>query len=523
DTGEFSTGIELNAVQRSNPEMQKRAANAVRGMVESDENFIVSIHDHGAGGHLNCLSELVEDTGGNIDLDKLPVGDPTLSDKEIIGNESQERMGLVIAEKHIETLQKIADRERSPMYTVGDVTGNHRFTFESKTKGNKPMDLAMEDMFGSSPKMVMNDKTVNRNYQDVAYNKDKFYDYLDQLLQLEAVACKDWLTNKVDRCVGGKVAKQQCVGPLQIPLNNVGVMALDYKGKEGIATSIGHSPVSALIDPIAGSRNSITEALTNIIWSPLKDGLKNVSLSANWMWPCKNEGEDARVYEAVQAVSEFAIDLGINVPTGKRSVSMKLNYASEEVIAPGTVIISAGANCTDITKVIEPVLQKSAGDIYYINLSQDNFKLGGSSFAQVVNKIGNQAPTVKSADYVKTVFNTIQQLILDEKIVAGHDVASGGLITTLLELCFADNNLGAELDITALAESDSFKVLFAENAGLVIQAADAAVETVLSNANIVSFNIGKVTESDVLSIINVTDVFTMTMSRFRDMWYKTSF
>ena len=523
DTGEFSTGIELNAVQRSNPEMQKRAANAIRGMVESEENFIVSIHDHGAGGHLNCLSELVEDTGGNIDLDKLPVGDPTLSDKEIIGNESQERMGLVISEKHIETLHRIAERERSPMYTVGDVTGDDRFTFQSKTKGNKPMDLALEDMFGSSPKTIMNDITVDRNYGGISYDTDNFYDYLDQVLQLEAVACKDWLTNKVDRCVGGKVAKQQCAGPLQLPLNNVGVMALDYKGKEGIATSIGHAPISGLIDPVAGSRNSITEALTNIIWAPLKDGLTNVSLSANWMWPCKNEGEDARLYKAVEAISEFAIDLGINVPTGKDSLSMKQKYPNEEVIAPGTVIISAAANCNDITKVVEPVFQKNAGDIYYINISQDDFKLGGSSFAQICNKIGNNTPCVKSANYVKTVFNTIQQLIVDEQIVAGHDVASGGLITTLLELCFADTNLGAELDITALNQKDSFKVLFAENAGIVIQAKDSSIETVLSDANIEFHNIGKVTESDILSVINSNDVFTMTVSRLRDMWYKTSY
>jgi phosphoribosylformylglycinamidine synthase len=522
DTGEFSSGIELNAVQRSNPEMQKRAANAVRGMVESDENFIVSIHDHGAGGHLNCLSELVEDTGGKIDLDALPVGDPTLSAKEIIGNESQERMGLVIAEKHIETLNKIAERERSPMYTVGDVTGDDRFTFESKTKGDKPMDLAMSDMFGSSPKTIMTDKTIARNYSGISYDTDKFYDYLDQVLQLEAVACKDWLTNKVDRCVGGKVAKQQCAGPLQLPLNNVGVMALDYKSTEGIATSIGHSPISALIDPVAGSRNSITEALTNIIWAPLKDGLQSVSLSANWMWPCKNEGEDARLYEAVKAISEYAIDLGINVPTGKDSLSMKQKYPDGDVIAPGTVIISAAANCNDINKVIEPVFQKNAGSIYYINLSQDDFKLGGSSFAQIVNKIGNDAPSVKSAAYVKTVFNTIQQLIRDEQIVAGHDVASGGLITTLLELCFADINLGAELDLSDLNEKDSFKMLFAENAGFVIQSVDASIETVLSEANIEFHNIGKVTESNVLSIINHNEVYTMTVSRLRDMWYKTS-
>jgi len=523
DTGEFSSGIELNAVQRSNPEMQKRAANAIRGMVESDENYIVSIHDHGAGGHLNCLSELVEETGGHINLDKLPVGDPTLSAKEIIGNESQERMGLVIAEKHLETLNRIAERERSPMYTVGDVTGNHRFTFESKIKGDKPMDLALDDMFGSSPKPIITDLTVERHYGGISYDTNKFYDYLDQVLQLEAVACKDWLTNKVDRCVGGKVAKQQCAGPLQLPLNNVGVMALDYKGKEGIATSIGHSPISGLINPEAGSRNSITEALTNIVWAPLKDGLKSVSLSANWMWPCKNEGEDARLYEAVQAISEFAIDLGINVPTGKDSLSMKQKYPNEEVISPGTVIISAAANCNDISKVVEPVFQKNAGDIYYINISQDNFKLGGSSFAQIMNKIGSNTPNVKSAAYVKTVFNTIQKLIKDEQIVAGHDVASGGLITTLLEMCFADSNLGAELDLSDLNQKDSFKILFAENAGIVFQAKDASVEAILNEANIEFFNIGKVTESDVLSIINDTDVFTMTVSRLRDMWYKTSY
>ncbi|MDG5492147.1 phosphoribosylformylglycinamidine synthase [Psychroserpens sp. SPM9] len=523
DTGEFSSGIELNAVQRSNPEMQKRAANVVRGMVESDDNHIISIHDHGAGGHLNCLSELIEDTGGCIDLDKLPVGDPTLSDKEIIGNESQERMGLLIAEKHLDHISKIAERERSPLYTVGNVTNDKHFCFKSETKGNKPMDLALEDMFGSSPKTIMTDTALQRTYSDLNYDTNKFYEYLDQVLQLEAVACKDWLTNKVDRCVGGKVAKQQCAGPLQLPLSNVGVMALDYQGKEGIATSIGHSPISGLINPVAGSRNSITEALTNIIWAPLKDGLKSVSLSANWMWPCKNEGEDARLYEAVKAISEFAIDLGINVPTGKDSLSMKQKYPDGDVISPGTVIISAAANCNDINKVVEPVFNKNAGDIYYINLSQDDFKLGGSSFAQILNKVGNETPNVTSASYVKTVFNTIQKLIKDQQIVAGHDVASGGLITTLLELCFADINLGAELDLTKLGEKDSQKLLFAENSGLVFQAKDRTIEQMLSEANIEFFNIGKVTTSDVLSIINNNEVFTMTVSRLRDMWYKTSF
>jgi phosphoribosylformylglycinamidine synthase len=522
DTGAFASGIELNAVQRSNPEMQKRAANAIRGMVESEENFIVSIHDHGAGGHLNCLSELVEDTGGKIDLDTLPIGDPTLSAKEIIGNESQERMGLIIAKKHIDTLQKIADRERSPMYTVGEVTQNKRFTFESKTKGDTPMDLALEDMFGSSPKTVLTDTTVERKYKNPRYKTKNLKIYLTQVLQLEAVACKDWLTNKVDRCVGGKVAKQQCVGPLQIPLNNVGVMALDYHGKEGIATAIGHSPIAGLIDPEAGSRNAITESLTNLIWAPLKDNLKSVSLSANWMWPCKNEGEDARLYKAVKAVSEFSIDLGINVPTGKDSLSMKQKYKDDDVISPGTVIISAAGNCTEISKVVEPLLQIDGGSIYYINISQDEFKLGGSSFNQTLNAIGNEAPDVKNSAFVKNTFNTIQELIKADKIVAGHDVASGGLITTLLEMCFADVHLGADFDITSLNEEDAIKVLFAENSGIVFQA-DASVENTLSENNIEFFNIGTANNSGIVNIKNNEDNFSFDVAEMRDVWYKTSF
>ncbi len=518
DTGAFGSGIELNAIQRSNPEMQKRAANAIRGLVESDENPIVSIHDHGAGGHLNCLSELVEATGGLIDLDKLPVGDPTLSAKEIIGNESQERMGLVIGSKDIDTLQRIADRERSPMYQVGTVTGDHRFTFESKSTGAKPMDFALEDMFGSSPKTIMADKTITRNYSELEYNSTDLLSYLEQVLQLESVACKDWLTNKVDRCVGGKVAKQQCAGPLQLPLNNVGVMALDYNGKEGIATSIGHAPISALIDPKAGSRNAIGEALSNIVFAPLKENLKSVSLSANWMWACKNEGEDARLYQAVEACSEFAIELGINIPTGKDSLSMKQKYPNDEVIAPGTVIISAAGNCSNITKVVEPVLQRNGGSIYYINLSQDQFKLGGSSFAQILNKIGKETPSIQDAAFFKTAFNAIQDLIKDRQILAGHDIGSGGLITTLLELCFADVNLGANINFDAFAEKDLIKILFAENIGLVLQAKDDTVfEQALSG--IEYFKIGTVTESNYLNIGN----HQLDITKYRDIWFKTSY
>src|SRR5690606_19166498 len=353
DTGNFSTAIELNAVQRSNPEMQKRAANAVRGLLESHDNPIVSIHDHGAGGHLNCLSELVEECGGTIDTDKLPLGDPTLSKKELIGNESQERMGLVIGKEDLDLLNRVAERERSPIHEVGRVSGDQRFTFTSKSSGETPMDLELSDMFGSSPKTIMEDKSVDRTYPPLSYSLEHFHDYLEQLLQLEAVGSKDWLTNKVDRCVGGRVAKQQCVGALQLPLNNCGAMALDFKRKHGIATSLGHSPVSGLIDPVAGSRNSVAEALASLVWASLEEGLKSVSLSANWMWPCKNEGEDARLYQAVEALSDFVVALGINVPTGKDSLSMKQKYPQGEVLSPGTVHVSAAGHCDDITEVVE--------------------------------------------------------------------------------------------------------------------------------------------------------------------------
>ncbi len=522
DTGAFGSGIELNAIQRSNPEMQKRVANAIRGMVESDLNSIVSIHDHGAGGHLNCLSELVESTGGHIDLDKLPVGDPTLSAKEIIGNESQERMGLVISSEHLDTLSAIAERERAPLFVVGEITGDHHFTIGSAQTGAKPMDFRLEDMFGSSPKTIMDDRTVSRHYDTPVYDLKAFNSYLEAVLQLEAVAAKDWLTNKVDRCVGGRVAKQQCAGPLQLPLNNCGVMALDYENHYGIATSIGHAPVAALIDEAAGSRNAIAEALSNIVWAPLKGGIGNISLSANWMWACKNEGEDARLYRAVQACSDFAIALGINIPTGKDSLSMKQKYPGDEVIAPGTVIISAAAQCDDITAIIEPVLQKNGGAIYYINLSGDQYKLGGSSFAQVLNKIGNEAPDILDAEQFRAAFNALQELILKGAIQAGHDVGSGGLITTLLELCFADRELGADIDLSGLREADLIKTLFAENISVVFQA-DEAAEAVLSAAGVTFVKIGKVLNEPVLKIRNGETTLQLDVDHLRDVWFKTSY
>ena len=523
DTGEFNSGIELNAVQRSNPEMQKRAANAIRGLVEMDENPIVSIHDHGAGGHLNCLSELVEETGGKIDLDKLPIGDPTLSAKETIGNESQERMGLVMSGEKIDFLRKVADRERSPMYEVGDVTDDHQFTFESATTGEKPMDLSLNDMFGSSPKTILNDKVRKDNFVELEYDKNDLYSYVKQVLQLEAVACKDWLTNKVDRCVGGRVAVQQTAGELQLPLNNVGVMTLDFNGEHGIANAIGHAPASGLINAASGARNAIAESLTNIIWAPLQDNLTSVSLSANWMWPCKNPGEDARLYEAVKAVSEFAIELGINIPTGKDSLSMAQKYSDKTVLSPGTVIITAAGHVSDVRKVVEPVLQADGGDIIYVNMSSEDYKLGGSSFAQVISQLGKEAPSVSDSENFKNVFNTIQEAIKVDAILAGHDISAGGLITALLEWCFPSTNVGADIDLSNLGEGDLIKLLFAENAGLILQANDAKLTEMLDKNKITYHVIGKASKHEILRVKHGDQQYKFDIASHRDSWFETSY
>lgn len=659
ETGQYDNSIELNAVQRANPEMQKRAANVIRALAESDDNPIVSIHDHGAGGHLNCLSELVETTGGVIEIDKLPIGDPTLSAKEIIGNESQERMGLLIKEKDIERVQKIAERERAPMYVVGEASEDQQFTFraphppkggvqtafpsmylrlkelavkhrhnptqaeeilwsnlkgknidnfkfrrqhiigdciadfvcleknlvievdgkyhnepdiieydELRTKmfeeydfrvirftneeilcdidntlnkikselilqnppfrglgGRSPLDLKLEYLIGKPPRTVITDNSIDEKFTPISFDEEKLLEYIQNVLQMESVACKDWLTNKVDRSVTGKIAQQQCVGELQLPLANLGVVSLDYRGKSGIATSIGHAPLPALINPEAGSVLAIAEALTNIVWTPLKDGLDGVSLSANWMWPSKNAGEDARLYRAVEACSDFACSLGVNIPTGKDSLSMTQKYPNgDKVFAPGTVIISAGAEATNIKNVVNPVIvNDTKTTLYYIDFAFDTFKLGGSVLAQTLGKIGDETPTVTDAEYFKDTFNTLQELIERNLILAGHDISEGGMITALLEMCFANTKGGLKIDLDYLAESSLVKILFAENPGVLVQIKDTkSAEKILRDNGIGFARIGSPIEERRLEIYKKKNSYSFSINELRDLWYQTS-
>lgn len=523
-TGQYDNAIELNAVQRANPEMQKRVSNVVRALAEMKGNPCVSIHDHGAGGHLNALSELVEATGGEIDMDALPVGDTTLSAKEIIGNESQERMGLVLRTEDVEKVRAIAEREQAPFYVVGRTTGDNRFVFRQKD-GRKPIDLSMGDMFGSSPKTIITDKEIPYHYASVEYDPALIEEYLERVLQLEAVACKDWLTNKVDRSVTGRIARQQCVGELHLPLSDCGVAALDYHGRSGIATSIGHAPQAGLISPEAGSILSIAEALTNICGARLKHGLKSVSLSANWMWPCRVEGEGARLYRAVKSCSEFARALGINIPTGKDSLSMSQQYPGQRVDAPGTVIISAAGEVSNIHRVNSPVLKKIPSRLIYVDFSGDELKLGGSAFAQSLNKLGDEAPTVRDPQMFAKAFDAIQVLTERGLILAQHDVSAGGLITTLLEMTFANVHGGLRVNLDGF-DADMVRVLFAENPAVVLQIRDrdyTLVEGELNRHNIPYKVLGRPQSVRRIVVEKGDTNISLDIDALRDTWYRSSY
>jgi phosphoribosylformylglycinamidine synthase len=540
-TGEYGNTIELNAVQRANPEMQKRVYNAIRAMAESGANPIVAIHDHGAGGHLNCFSELVDETGGTIDIPALPIGDPTLSDKEIIGNESQERMGLIIHETDLPLLQRVAERERAPIYIAGKTTGDRILTFVNK-KREQPIHLELVYLFGKPPRTVLEDSTPTASAVDTKHasslRPDHLHTYLERVLQLEAVACKDWLTNKVDRSVTGKVAKQQCAGTVQLPLNDLGVAALDYQGVRGVATALGHAPVAGLADPAKGSQLAVAEALTNIIWAPISGGLKGVSLSANWMWPAKNPGEDARLYQAVKAVSNFTIELGINIPTGKDSLSMTQKYPDgSKVYAPGTVIISAAGEVENIRRIVEPVLQPAPVEtlhatslptpvaIIYIDFSRDGFHLGGSSFAQVVNApIGTEVPGVMDPAGFARAFDAVQGLVREGLILAGHDISAGGMITALLEMTFGRNDIGMKLNLDGPGEPDIIRLLFSEKPGIILQVEEAAKVTgILADHGVKHHVIGTPSQERTLEITHNGQDYHFDINHLRDTWYRTSY
>lgn len=526
DTGQYSQELELNAVQRANAEMQKRVFNAIRAFVESTENPIRIIHDHGAGGHINCCSELLEAKGGVIRLAELPVGDKSLSARELLCNESQERMGLIINPKDLALLKEVAKRERAPLYVIGEIDGSGGITVEDRD-GSTPFKLPTALLFGSSPRTILEDSTERYDEKELSpdyKNGDELIQAIEKLFSLEGVGCKDWLTNKVDRCVGGKVVQQQGVGPLHLPLSNVAIAGLDFTTGKGIATAIGHAPIPALLDPEAGSILSVAESLTNIVFAPLEGGISSVALSANWMWPAKQPGEDARLYRAVEALSRFCIDLGIPVPTGKDSLSMTMKYGDgTKVPAPGTVIVSAAAPTYSFVDCVTPDLRNVESSLLYVDLSgMETFPLGGSSYAQSVNKLGATTPTVRDAKRFKAGLSAIQHLVRERLILAGHDVSGGGLITTLCEMAFS-GDVGISIDLSN--EERVEEILFSEKPAVVLQVKNELLPTVIklfSESGNTTRVIGKVSDDRTVQLEAPRVGFTADLASLRRAWYAPS-
>ena len=382
----------------------------------------------------------------------------------------------------------------------------------------------------------MVDETVERKYEDVTYTLSDIDAYTERMLQLEAVACKDWLTNKVDRSVTGKVARQQCQGQLQLPLSDCGVVALDYRGRKGIATALGHAPQAGLASPEAGSVLSVAESLTNIVWAPMAtddenpSAIENISLSANWMWPCRSQkGEDARLYAAVEALSDFCCAIGVNVPTGKDSLSLSQQYPNgEKIISPGTVIVTSGGEVEDIRKVVSPVIVNDKNSsLYHIDFSFDEQRLGGSAFAQSLGKVGSDVPTVKNPEYFADCFNAVQELIRRGWIMAGHDISAGGMLTTLLEMTFANTDGGLHINLHNLAGDDVVKNLMAENPGVVIQVSDEHKHELMGYLEDNGIGFAKigypVPGSRTLTVVKGDWSHDFDIDALREKWYKTSY
>jgi phosphoribosylformylglycinamidine synthase len=527
DSGQYGRQLELSAVQRANPEMQKRVYNVVRALVELGMNPILSIHDHGAGGHMNCLTELIEPLGGRIDIDALPVGDPTLSLREILSNESQERMGLVVPKASVELVRSIAEREQAPCYIIGAISDDGRVVFNS-VRG-RAVDLPLTTLLGSAPALTITAEKEESLFTEClpqTLSSSKFSELLFRVFSQEAVGCKDWLTNKVDRSVTGLIARQQEVGPLHLPLADCGVVAFDFSGTSGTATALGHAPTVGLIDSAAGAELSVIEALTNIVWAPLKEGLSSVALSANWMWPAKQPGEDERLYSAVRALSELCQRLGIAVPTGKDSLSMTMKYENGEVIrAPGTVVVTAAGVCSDVRKVITPDLKRiTDSKILWIDLSGDStLPLAGSAIAQELGVLGGQIPCVKNLDAFIHAFALIQDLIREGVVAAGHDISDGGIIVAILEMAMT-GDVGVR--VTFPSEFKGFSTAaFCQKPGVLLQVRkeDASpVEARFASCGVHVVVLGELVGSDVLVDSGTGEALTFSLEDLRSRWFAAS-
>ncbi len=523
--GENVEELDFNAVQRGDAEMEQKMNRVIRACNEmGDKTLVDVIHDQGAGGPANVLKELVEHSGGRIEIRNIRVGDPTMSVLEIYVAEYQERNGFLISPDNIEQFQAICDREKVACEILGKVTGDLRFIVHDDQDDSTPVDIELNELLGDIPQKTFEDKRIDPQLNPLAIPDNlSVRDVLRDVLHLVSVGSKRFLTNKVDRAVTGLIAQQQCCGPLQLTVADVAVVAQSHFGLTGGATAIGEQPIKMLVDPAAGARMAVGEAWTNLVWAKIDDPLQ-VKCSANWMWAPKLPGEGAALNDAARAMRDVMIATGMAVDGGKDSLSMATMVGDETVKSPRQLVISAYAAMSDINKVITPDIKQAGSVLLLIDLAPGKARVGGTALAQVLGQLGNESPDMDDPDLVRRAFTAVQELIDRDLILAGHDRSDGGLVTTLLEMAFAGN---CGLAIVLQGKADLLPALFSEELGLVIECSQDTIDQVtriLSEASVPSVLLGTCTKEKQIKLrYNGLPILDEDMRVLRREWEETSY
>lgn len=483
-SGSSNEDLDFASVQRQNPEMERRCQEVIdRCWALGDHNPIAFIHDVGAGGLSNAFPELAKDggCGANFELRQVPNDEPGMSPLEIWCNESQERYVMAVAPENLALFEKLCERERCPYSVVGEALNEQVLVLNDKHFEAKPVDLPMSVLFGKAPKMHRSAQKLNTELKPFNYSEIELNDAIERVLQHPSVASKMFLISIGDRSVTGMVARDQLVGPWQVPVADYAMTTVAFDSYAGESMSMGERTPLALLDAPASGRMAIGEALTNIAASPIAD-IKDIKLSANWMCAAGHAGEDEKLYRTVEAVGmELCPELGITIPVGKDSMSMRTAWQegekSKSVTAPLSLIISAFAPVTDVRLAVNPQLQQRAdSSLLVLDLGEGKARLGASIFSQCYKQLGDDAPNVDNAALLKGFFSAIQACLKEKLLLAYHDRSDGGLITSLSEMAFA-GRCGLDIDISSLG-GNSKAALLNEELGAVIQVAESQLARV---------------------------------------------
>ncbi len=535
-SGASDADLDFASVQRGNPEMQRRCQEVIdRCIALGEQSPILSMHDVGAGGLSNALPELVNDAGrgGHFDLRAIPNAEPGMSPKAIWSNEAQERYVLAVDSARLDEFKTLCERERCLFAVVGEATEQRQLLVDDPYLNDAPVDMPMDVLLGKPPKLAIDAERRNFAKREFDTSDISVDEAVSRLLQLPCIASKNFLITIGDRSVTGQVVRDQMVGPWQMPVSDVAVTVADYRGYTGEAMAMGERTPVAVVDPVASAKLALGEAITNIAAANIGD-IGNIKLSANWMAAAGHPGEYAGLYDAVKAVGlELAPQLGIAIPVGKDSLSMKTVWSDGDqersVTAPMSLVVTGFAPVKDVRKTVTPQLRTDCGetDLFFIDLGRGQNRLGGSCLAQVYSQTGAQAPDVDSADHLKGLYSAIQSLLNDNHLLAYHDRSDGGLFVTLAEMAFA-GNVGIRAQLQSLSKN-TLATLFNEELGAVIQVRSSAYANVFAVFEMAGIGdlvhpIGGLCETPDVEIWHGEElVFSQPVSVLRSQWWQTSY